>query len=229
MSSASLDLYARIEDLLGIDEATEALHALFLQTLQELKARRFLDIGCGRGGLMAKAAAVGITGVGIDRSPVMVEATRAAGFEAHVREVCGVEPPFDAAVAVFDVLNFIDPDRLDPFLDCVARILRPGGHFIADVNTLHGFANVAEGTMCTEDETRFLCIDAHFDDPTLQTRFTLFSPEGALYRKEEATVTQWFHPLKRFRRHGELKLVQNRSLGLYDRDDKTLLIFKKTV
>ncbi len=224
----SLDLYARAEHLLGIEEATEHLHELYLRTLESYPVETLLDIGCGRGTLMEKLSARGVGCVGIDRSAVMAEAAREKGLNVTTRELCELEETFDAAVAVFDVLNFLDPESLGGFLDDVARRLEPGGIFVADINTLHGFAAVAEGTMSAEDERHFLTVDAHFEDNELHTLFTLFTGDGgACYRKEQSEIVQWFHPLRRFRSVPGLKLVKYRNISLYDTNDKMLLVFKK--
>lgn len=223
-----LDIYAKSEDLLGIEEATEQLHELYLQALQAYNVTNFLDIGCGRGGLMEKARDNAIESSGIDLCPLMVDAARAKGLDARCEPVCETAGSFDAAVAVFDVLNFVHPDELDTFLECIAARLNPGGHLMCDINTLHGFANVAEGTMSAEDETRFLCVDAQFENNELHTRFTLFQEESdGRYRKEQDTVVQYFHALKRFKKHASYQVIEQHGLSLYDREDKTFLVLRK--
>lgn len=224
----SLDLYAKAEHLLGIEEATEQLHDIFLQTLENYPVRSLLDIGCGRGGLMERLGAEGIKSVGIDQSALMVDAAQAKGLEAYHKGICEAPGRYDAAVAVFDVLNFIEPEMLEYFFGCVADRLRPGGVFIADINTLHGFSGVADGVMSSEDDTHFLNVEATFDGECLETDFTLFTQaENDCYRKEQSTIVQWFHPLGRLRANGALTLVHYRNISLYDTNDKMLLVFKK--
>lgn len=223
----SLDLYAKAEHLLGIEESTERLHDLYIQTLKKYPVKTLLDIGCGRGFLMEKAQELGMVCTGIDQSAVMVEAAAAKGLTAAKKGICEVEGSYDAAVAVFDVLNFLDKDGLFIFLHCVAQRLNPGGIFIADINTLHGFTDVAEGTMTNEDENHFLTVDAYFESEELHTEFTLFtktSPE--CYMKEQSEIVQWFHPLKRFRNVPNLKLTHYKNISLYDTNDKMLLVFQ---
>jgi len=223
----SLDLYAKAEHLLGIEESTERLHDIYLRTLAKYPIKTLLDIGCGRGGLMQQLKAKGIDPTGIDQSAVMAEAAVAKGLKAYKKGICEVEGSFDAAVAVFDVLNFLDKDGLFIFLQCVAQRLNPGGIFIADINTLHGFTGVAEGTMTNEDDNYFLAVDAYFESDELHTEFTLFSktPSGC-YEKEQSEIVQWFHPLQRFRNVPNLKLLQYRNISLYDTNDKMLLLFQ---
>ncbi|WP_345986486.1 class I SAM-dependent methyltransferase [Sulfurimonas sp. HSL-1656] len=223
----SLDLYAKAEHLLGIEESTERLHDLYIQTLKKYPVKTLLDIGCGRGFLMEKVQELGMVCTGIDQSAVMVDAAAAKGLTAAKKGICEVEGSYDAAVAVFDVLNFLDKDGLFIFLQCVAQRLNPGGIFIADINTLHGFTDVAEGTMTNEDENHFLTVDAYFESEELHTEFTLFtksSPE--CWVKEQSEIVQWFHPLKRFRNVPNLKLTHYKNISLYDTNDKMLLVFQ---
>lgn len=224
----ALNIYAKVEDLLGIEEATASLHNFYLHMLTEHGVTDFLDIGCGRGGLMEAAHKEGMQCRGIDLSPVMVEAARAKGLDAECQELCEVEGSFDAAVAVFDVLNFLDAAALERFLECAVAVLKPGGLLLADINTLHGFADVAEGTMSAEDETRFLSVEALFENNELHTRFTLFEKASEeCWHREEDTIVQYFHPIKVFRKNPFFSLAEQHGLSLYDRDDKTFLVLRK--
>jgi len=223
-----LELYARVEHLLGIGESTQFLHDSYAQTLEAYGVKSVLDIGCGRGGLMEQLAFDQIEAKGIDLSEVMVEEAKAKGLNAECIDIADEKGQYDAAVAVFDVLNFMDADALNTFLDNVAKILKPKGLFIADINTQYGFSAVAEGTMNAEDEHGFLSVDAVYDEGELRTIFTYFEKgEGECYTKEQQMITQHFHPLSFFRRKRGLKLIKHEKISLYDKDDKALLIFSK--
>lgn len=224
----NLDLYALVEDLLGIEEATSNLHSVYLDELRERNVKSVLDLGCGRGLLMEALNAEGIDAEGIDLSSVMVEDAKAKGLKVEHKEISLVNNKYDAVVAVFDVLNFIEPEELEKFFSDVANSLNENGVFIADVNTLHGFSNVAEGVMSVDAESRFLNIDAIFDENILHTTFTLFNEgENGCFTKEQNSITQYFHPMKNFKKTKSLKLIKNYPMSLYDEDDKQLLIFKK--
>lgn len=226
--SRELDLYAKVEDLLGIEEATTFLHANYTQTLQDYKAKNVLDIGCGRGDLLESLAEVGIKAKGIDKSAVMAKDAQAKDLDVTCKELCEVNERFDAAVAVFDVLNFLDEKALQEFLGCVVNVLEDEGVFIADINTKYGFEEVADGTMNAQDDLRFLSVDAAYYDEKLDTTFTLFSKEeDNRYAKEQETITQYFHPTKIFKKLSGLRLIKTEKISLYDKDDKLLLIFKK--
>lgn len=229
----NLDLYAKSEHLLGIEEATEALYDLYRSELESYNVKSLLDIGCGRGGFMRRMMSDGVTCKGVDLSAVMVEECKEQGLDAECIDVSEVDGKFDAVVAIFDVLNFLNHDELIRFLDAVSQKLNDEGVFIADINTLLGFRDVAEGTMSSENEKEFLVVDAVFEDEKLYTKFTLFLKENeeknsdAKYTKYQDTIVQYFHKLKSFEKLSSLKLVDKQTFSLYEPKDKTLLIFKK--
>ncbi len=224
----SLDLYAKSEHLLGIEEATEHLHVTYSDLLRRHGVKSVLDIGCGRGLLMQRLAAQGLTCKGIDLSEEMVNAAKANGLDASCCDIKDATGTFDAVVAVFDVLNFIAPDDMASFLDAVAQRLKPDGLFIADINTLKGFSDVAQGVMVAEDETLFLSVDAVFEANEPHTEFTLFEHfNDTCYNKSQGRIIQYYYPISRFKKVAPLHLAEKRTLSLYESEDKMLLVFKK--
>lgn len=226
----NLDLYAKAEHLLGIEEATEALYNLYRLELDEYNAQTLLDIGCGRGGFMRRMMSDGVTCKGVDLSQVMVDACQESGLDAVCADVSEVEGSYDAAVAIFDVLNFLDKEALLEFMDKVATKLNDGGVFIADINTLYGFSDVAEGTMSNDTDEEFLVVDALFRNNELHTKFTLFEKQDEnSYKKYQDTIVQYFHKIQLFTKLPSLKLIEKQTFSLYEEKDKTLLIFQKKV
>ena len=226
----NLDLYAKAEHLLGIEEATEALYDLYRSELDEYKVKTLLDVGCGRGGFMRRMMSDGVTCKGVDLSNVMVQECKSQGLDAECIDVSEVEGKYDAVVAIFDVLNFLDKDGLTKFLDAVAEKLNDDCIFIADINTLYGFSDVAEGTMSNDTEKEFLIVDAVFENNELHTKFTLFvKDEDERFTKYQDTIIQYFHKMQFFEKVKSLKLIDKQTFSLYDELDKSLLIFKKRV
>lgn len=224
----NLDLYAKAEHLLGIEEATEALYDLYRSELEEKNVKTLLDVGCGRGGFMRRMISDGVSCKGIDLSNIMVRECKTQGLDAEAIDIKDVSGKFDAIVSIFDVLNFMDKERLVAFMNSVADKLEDDGVFIADINTRYGFSDVAEGSMSSDSDTEFLSVDAVFENDELHTKFTLFErEESGLYKKYQDTIVQYFHKIQTFQKLEKLKLVEKQTFSLYDSEDKTLLIFKK--
>lgn len=224
-----LDLYAKIESLIGFDAQYEMLYQNYLGILNSLHVKTILDVGCGNGKFLKHLKENGFEALGVDRSVKMVERALALGVNASTKELCECEAEsFECVVAIADVLNYISPLELGSFLDAIAFCLPKGGYFVCDVNTLYGFESVAEGLMCQDNAHEFLCVDATFSNKELLTKIVLFEKEGALYRKEEGSITQYFHSLSLFKKLTHFKLLSTKPITLFgDEPDKTILIFQK--
>ena len=224
----NLDLYSKVEHLLGIEESTSYLHTLYSEVLYNYEIKTLLDVGCGRGELMEMFQKFDIACDGIDLSELMVQKAKEKGLNAEHKSICEVDNKYDAVVSVFDVLNFVSPYELEGFVNCVHKVLNEDGIFVFDINTLHGFSNVAEGTMTQEEDDMFLAVDAEFEDNQLHTKFTLFEKkDDGRYTKEQDTIIQYFHSLKIFKKLKNFKVVQSAYLDMYDAKDKALIVLKK--
>ena len=230
-SSDSLDLYAKVEDLLGIEEATPRLNAHYLLFLQSVSPKSLLDVGCGSGSFLVQMKqALDLDAVkGIDLSPLMVAHTKAKGIDAECIDLCELQGTYDVITAVFDMVNYLDKKSLKKFLSCIAAHLNDGGYFIFDVNTLFGFENVAVGAFIVDDEDRFLAIDSDFDHPRYRMELTLFEKENAQFSKSQEEITQYYHTVETLSSHPKLSLISAEEVSLYDlgEADKYLVILRK--
>ena len=230
-SSDSLDLYAKVEDLLGVKEAAPVLYAHYLLFLNSINFDLLLDVGCGSGDFLRQMQeALGIPHVkGIDLSPVMVTQTKAQGIDAECIDLCMLENSYDVITAVFDMLNYLDKAALKNFLKCVYEHLNEGGYFLCDINTLYGFEEVAVGSFIVDDERRFLTIDSEFDEGRYTSDFTLFEKEGECFRKYQETIRQYYHTLEEIVALSSLELVQYDEVVLYEMEqaDKIFMVLKK--
>lgn len=224
----NLDLYAKVEPLLGIEEATQTLHTYYLQQIEEYQPQTLLDVGCGDGSFLAAVKKMGIVGAGIDLSQTMVDKAKAKGLSVACQDIKDAIGAYDVITSVFDVLNFLNEDALKTFLSHVSRLLKPGGHFLADINTLYGFSEVAEGVLAYDDESQSLIVDASFDENELHTSFVYFEKDGECYKKSAATITQYYHEVIKIVSATSLELELELSIALYaDESDKSILCFKK--
>ena len=95
---------------------------------------RILDLGCGTGHLAHKIAGYGATVIGMDHSPAMI-----AQAQQHYPELTflvgdGEDFTFDAPFdAVFSNAALHWMKHADAVAGCIARALRPGGRFVAEL------------------------------------------------------------------------------------------------
>jgi len=230
-STASLDLYAKVEDLLGVEEAAPRLNAHYLLFLKSIECNSLLDVGCGSGEFLVQMKkALGINTLkGVDLSPLMVERTQSKGIDAECIDLCDLQGSYDVITAVFDMVNYLDEKALKRFLGCIADHLNEGGYFVFDINTLYGFENVAVGAFIVDDDERFVTIDSDFEEGKYELEFTLFEKEGECFRKSQENITQHFHALERFNGHPALRLVSCDEISLYEMDeaDKYFIVLQK--
>ena len=230
-SSNSLDLYAKVEDLLGVKEAAPRLYAHYLLFLNTIDFDTLLDVGCGSGDfLIQMQQALDIPNVkGIDLSPVMVSKTVEMGLDAQCVDLCDLNGKYDVITAVFDMLNYLTPEALKSFLICVYEHLNDGGVFLCDINTLYGFENVAVGSFIVDDDTRFLTVDSDYEEGEYISEFTLFEKENACFQNSQETIRQYYHTVDDLVKYSGFELVVSDEVNLYELEesDKTFVVLKK--
>jgi SAM-dependent methyltransferase len=120
------------------------LAADLVTLLNPRPGERILDLGCGDGALTQRIAAGGVVVTGVDASPCMVAAARARGVDAREgrgealdRAALGAPDGFDAVFSNAALHWMTDADAV---ARSVARVLRPGGRFVAEMG---GHGNVA--------------------------------------------------------------------------------------
>lgn len=115
-----------------------------LEWLDPRPGERILDLGCGDGALTEKLARTGCTVIGVDAAAAMVAAARERGLDARCMD--GQALPFVQEFdAVFSnaALHWMKADPA-AVVAGVARALRPGGRFVAEMG---GAGNVAAITV----------------------------------------------------------------------------------
>jgi trans-aconitate methyltransferase len=109
-----------------------AFGAPVVELLAPQPGERILDLGCGDGVLTAKIAAAGASVVAVDAAPDMVAAAKARGLDARVvpGQSLAFEREFDAVFSNA-ALHWMHPPEM--VLAGVARALKPGGRFVAEM------------------------------------------------------------------------------------------------
>jgi trans-aconitate methyltransferase len=115
------------------------LGANILQWLDPKPDEEILDLGCGDGVLTAQIAERGAHVLGVDASPEMIDAARNRGVAAQVVDATQLsfQRQFDAVFSNAALHWIHDQPAL---LRGVARALKPGGRFVAEMG---GHGNIA--------------------------------------------------------------------------------------
>ncbi len=230
--SSALDLYAKVEDLLGVDEVTPLLNEYYHEILEQMEFKSLLDVGCGSGGFLLELSQKQphVTTLGIDLSAVMVERTRAKGLNAQCIDLCKLEGKFDVITAIFDMVNYLDKRSLKRFLGCIEEHLKEGGYFIFDINTLFAFKVVAAGSFIKDGGDRFVTIDSDYveDEGKYYMDFTLFEKEDEKFIKSQDSITQYYHKVNEIQKLTKMKLVSKKAISIYSNEtEKFHLVFKR--
>lgn len=131
----------RVTELLDVDAGTTVL-----------------DVGCGTGQLSRRLVDRGASVVGVDSSREMVTRARARhgnvdglrfvhGDARRLVDAVGADTAFDAVFSNAALHWVPGPDH-DAVLDGVARLLRPGGAFVAELGGRGNVGNVVEAVRC---------------------------------------------------------------------------------
>ena len=229
MTSSSLDLYAKIEPLIGFYDEYEELYSSYLQLLYPLAVTSVLDIGCGNGKLLKLLKDNDFDAYGIDRSSEMIKRAKELGVKAEDKELSSLEKKsFECALAVGDVLNYMKDDELDKFFDEVKTVVKDDGYFLADINTQLGF-EVADGVMVKENDNSFLSVEANYEDEVLTTNITLFEKNNQTYSKSSGQVLQYFHTKERFEKLKSFRLVASSPISMFSEEDEKLLMLFQVI
>ena len=221
-----LELYGKIEDLFLDKEAAHILWSKFISILVNLDVKNVLDIGCGSGDFCELASLSGLKIKGIDLSHTQIEKAKSK-CDCAVKNVCDLNEKFDAAVAIFDVINYMNDKELINFFKCVENVAQR--YFIFDVNSYFAMNDLAIGTLKAEDENRFGVLYSDFEDDVLTTEITLFQKEGECYKKSQANIIQYYHSVEKVCKITKMKLINKIPVSLYGSGEieKWILVFEK--
>jgi len=222
-----LDLYAKIESMIGFYGEYEELYKKYLNLLSVLDVKKVLDIGCGNGKLLRLLKKNAFDSCGIDRSKTMVKRAKSLGVDASTKELNELEvESFDCALAVADVLNYIKPDEIDGFFLQLSRVLKPDGYFLADINTIEGF-ELADGVMVRDEKDRFLSVESYFEKEILTTNLTFFEKKSDCFIKSTGKILQYYHCKKTFENIKNFELIEVFPIDLFGSGtEKLLMVFQ---
>ena len=223
----SLDLYARFEPLIGFENEKAALHQKYITILKQHHIKTALDIGCGSGDALIKMEANGICATGIDLSGEMITKATAQGANAKQLNIADMHEEFDAATAMFDVINYLTADQLENFFICVRKCVK--NIFVFDINSLYGFSEVAAGDLVLQNSTKHATVQSTFELSELINEFNLFEPnEAGKYERFSWQITQYYHTdlvIKNALFSAGFEAVKTENLYLYNMPKADKILF----
>jgi trans-aconitate methyltransferase len=119
------------------------LGAAALDLLDPQPGERILDVGCGEGALTRKIVDRGAIVLGVDNSPEMVEAARAAGIDALLLNAADMQffAEFDAAFSNATLHWVLEKEQA---ARAIFRALKPGGRFAGEMGGEGNLASLRE-------------------------------------------------------------------------------------
>jgi SAM-dependent methyltransferase len=225
---SNLDLYAKIEPLIGFYDDYERLYRIYIDLLHQFRSNTILDVGCGSGRFLQHLRECSY--LGIDISEEMVKICKNLGLNSQYTTIDKVQNKFDAIVCIADVLNYMTKDELKEFLSIVPQKLNHDGYFICDINTMFGFKDVASGAMAKDSKNSFLSIEADFSNSELISKFIFFEKEGDLYKKSKWSIKQYAYEVSDINENLDLELQNIVDIHLFSDEypDKNIIIFKNS-
>lgn len=141
--------YAGVYDQTGQDDFARRAWPYVRDRLAKLgfAGRRALDLACGTGSALEAMRADGFAAWGADLAREMLLAARASRRDGgrlaccDFRALCFAGGSFDLVTSFYDSVNYLlTPADLTTALREMARVLKPGGYAVFDLNTRHTLA-----------------------------------------------------------------------------------------
>jgi SAM-dependent methyltransferase len=182
---AIYERYAPLYDASGQVRFALLTHMYLCELLARhaVGGRRAVDLACGTGTLAALLAEDGWDVAGLDISAAMLAqaAAKTAGrvhlVHGDMRRADEVLPAaaFDLATCTYDSLNYmLDEADLAACFTAAARVLAPGGLYVADMNTRH-FLEHDWGECLVREQDGYVQIERSVFDPASVTNAMLLT------------------------------------------------------
>lgn len=125
-----------------------------LELLGCVQGRRILDLGCGEGRFARMLSRAGAQVTGIDPVAEFIRHadTQNCGAEFIVAEAAAIPSASGSFDDVVSYLTLVDIEDLEPAADEIARVLKPGGRFLAA--TISNLASPSDGWVKDADGNR---------------------------------------------------------------------------
>ena len=183
-----------------------------------------LDLCCGTGQLAAELSRHGYRITGLDGSADMIEIAKrnSPDVDFVLQDARSIDLPrrFSAAFSTYDSLNHImTPDELEQVFRGVFTILRPGGHFVFDLNMEEGYRFRWRGSLGIVEEDHVFVDRLSYDanERTGRMDCTLFELNGSRWMRTDFPLTQRCYEESEVRKR--LLRAGFDEIRSFDRDD----------
>jgi predicted TPR repeat methyltransferase len=226
----ALNLYARVEDLLGIKEYAPKLYNYYYNILKDLNFNSLIDIGCGSGDFLinidSKFTLESL--VGVDKSCSMVNIAKSKGLRVFNSNLKDIDESFDVATATFDMINYLTPQEFIAFFEDLKSVVKSGGYFIFDANSEFGLSDLAVGNFIAQDNDRYLTIESFYEAGVYDSIFTLFEKNKDCYKRYSQSISQYYYSEEFFNLLSGWELVSGLPIKLYEMEncDKIIYVLK---
>ncbi|MCK5586619.1 methyltransferase domain-containing protein [Candidatus Bipolaricaulota bacterium] len=182
--------YSKLAEVydVGWGDFAESTRTFVERTLSTygIESGRILELACGTGILAIHLAQSGYIILGIDRSPEMVSIASmkgryVKGVEFSVADMrnLDLEPEFDAALCMFDSLNYLTTlEEVSDALKSVSSNLRSNGVFIFDFNRPLIYSAHNGETLKRHVEDGILFQELHYEVAQRTARTVFRFPNG---------------------------------------------------
>jgi len=118
-----------------------------LRRKYRIEGKKMLELACGTGTCSIYFAKRGYNVKGLDISAPMLEIARKRAsrekvdieFVEAAMQDFNLDETFDIVVCLFDSMNYIlNKEELESCFNKTCKVLRKGGYFLFDINTIHG-------------------------------------------------------------------------------------------
>lgn len=203
--AGSLDFYdtlGPLYDQLKASDNVQALVDLIIAAIDHpsSKPQRLLDLGCGTGSSSRAFASRGFDVTGCDKSSALLKVARAQHpggryLQADIRQLPPELSYFDIVNYMGDVPNHLLSDKdLESSLAEAARVLKPDGLVVFDVNTIATYRHLFTTDHIIEREDAIFLWMGQTTDPEpnalAHLRLTAFHQDGPAWRRTDTELTE---------------------------------------
>lgn len=135
--------FHKIEENAPDDVENLKNYELLRKNISDVKGKKLLEIGCGKGTFLAKAASDGFEVEAIELNKLLIERLKKITSKIYEEDILQLDLPEN----YYDVIYFRDVmehiPSIQPFMQKISKILKPGGIVFIDTHNIDSLVNMA--------------------------------------------------------------------------------------